>query len=234
MSKSNKSNTSLCSSYLNYRHDLTIRYLEQIKNDKEEQEKKELQKRNYLSKYSKQLINQMQNKSFLSSKFQTTQTSFCSFKSQNAFNHDLIRKKAKKRIIDNFINGFSLSQSLQFDITEARKAMIQQKKDNNNKSLYWNNKDIMTYREICPNKRIDMFYQVALNKKDNFIRQNDKKENRKKSSQKKNKKCKSYSYANSYRNKQNQSLKINKDNNILKTSLERKKDAETFSQYFVS
>ena len=92
MSKSNKSNRSLCSSYLNYRHDLTIRYLEQIKNDKEEQEKKELQKRNYLSKYSKQLINQMQNKSFLSSKFQTTQTSFCSFKSQTAFNHDLIRK----------------------------------------------------------------------------------------------------------------------------------------------
>lgn len=232
MSKSNKSDPFQYSSYLNYRHDLTIRYLEQLKNDKEEQEKKELQKRNYLSKYSKQLINQMQNKSFLSSKFQTAQTSFCSSKSQNLFNHDLIRKKAKKRIIENFINGFSLSKSLQFDITEARKATIQQKKENNI-PLYLNNKDILVYRDICPNKRIDMFYQIALNKKDNFIPQNTKTSKQKKSPKKKNKTIKSYSYANSYRNKQKRSLTLNKDN-ILKTSSERKKDAEKFSNYFVS
>ena len=53
---------SVSSSYLNYRHEITTRYINQLKQDKEEKEKKELQTRSYLSKYSQELIQKMFNK----------------------------------------------------------------------------------------------------------------------------------------------------------------------------
>lgn len=198
---------SVSSSYLNFRHQITTRYINQLRQDKEEKEKKELQTRSYLSKYSQELIQKMFNKNLLSKtehKLPKSSRTVCTF------SHEAIRQKAKKRVYDNFIRGFCISKSVQLDIKEARK--------NNNKERIEKSKN--EYKEIFPyTKRIGKFYDAAMNKKDTFRKSKSK--DKKKKSKSKKKVVFMNSYAETYKNR--------KTNSITE---ERKKDIEIFKQSY--
>ena len=198
---------SVSSSYLNFRHQITTRYINQLRQDKEEKEKKELQTRAYLSKYSQELIQKMFNKNLLSKtehKLPQSSRTVCTF------SHEAIRQKAKKRVYDNFIRGFCIAKSVQLDIKEARK--------NNNKERIEKSKN--EYKEIFPyTKRIGKFYDAAMNKKDTFRKSKSK--DKKKKSKSKKKVVFMNSYAETYKNR--------KTNSITE---ERKKDIEIFKQSY--
>ena len=202
---------SASSSYLNFRHNITMKYINQLKNDKEEKEKKELQTRAYLSKYSQELIQKMFNPNLLSKREHEGLTLIPhSSRTVCTFSHEAIRQKAKKRVYDNFIRGICISKSVQLDIKEARKSMNKERIE----------KAKVEYKEIYPyTQRLGKFYDIAVNKKDTFKKS--KSTNKKRKEKIKKKVVFVNSYAETYKNR--------KGNSIID---ERKKDIEMFKQSY--